>query len=219
MRLFHTLVIGAALYLGLSGIAAVPSAPGPDAVREPEESIAAADTLQDYRTVESLLDDADVLVKVEVLGTTSGYVRSYIYTSYDCKVLDTVYGAVLADGDRICINMPGGTISADQVKTMLSEVTAGKNAGDLPGIGQITSDGNTDRLLSVGDMAYLFLKRESETAFAAVGAYRGEILLEDGALFFDSGIDGWEAGVCVPAMHDGSMTERELIEMIQNLTA
>ncbi len=215
MRLFHTIVIGAALYLGLCGIATAPTVPNLNPSREPEETIAETDTLRDYRTVESLLDDADALVKVEVLRASSGYVRSYIYTSYDCRVLDVMCGTVIADGDMICVNMPGGTILADQAQAMLSEVTAGKDAGDLTGISQITSDGNTDRLLSVGDTAYLFLKKESETAFAAVGAYRGEILLENGALFFDSSIDGWEAGVSVPALHDGSMAESELIEAIQ----
>lgn len=218
MRLFHALVIGAALYLGLCGIATAPTVPDREPAREPEESIAAVDTLTDYRTVESLLDDADALVKVEVLDAASGYVRSYIYTSYDCRVLDVVYGTVIADGDMICVNMPGGTVLENQAQAILSEVTAGKDAGALNGIRQITSDANTDRLLSVGDTAYLFLKKESETAFAAVGAYRGEILLENGVLYFDSSIDGWEADASVPAMHDGSMTESELLEAIQSLT-
>ena len=53
--------------------------------------------------------------------------------------------------------MPGGTVQEEKAQEMLSEVTEGKNAGDLSGINQIVSDGNTDRLLSVGDEAYLFL--------------------------------------------------------------
>lgn len=176
-----------------------------------------AHTLVDYETVDELLGDACALVKVEVLQANSENVRNYIYTSYDMKVIDVLYGTVDADGDIINVNMPGGTLQGDEAQEMLSEVTEGKNAGDLSGINQIVSDGNTDRLLSVGDEVYLFLIRESETSFAVVGEYRGEMLLENGNVIFDSNIIGFEHGVTTYGLENGSMVESEFIKAINEL--
>lgn len=176
-----------------------------------------AHTLVDYDTVDELLGDAYALVKVEVLQANSENVRNYIYTSYDMKVIDVLYGTVDADGDIINVNMPGGTLQGDEAREMLSEVTEGKNAGDLSGINQIVSDGNTDRLLYVGDEAYLFLIRESETSFAVVGEYRGEMLLENGNVIFDSNIIGFEHGVTAHGLENGSIVESEFIEAINEL--
>lgn len=176
-----------------------------------------SDTIKDYDTVDELLSDAYALVKVEVLQANSENVRNYIYTSYDMKVLDVVYGTISADGDVINVNMPGGTIQGDEAQAMLSEVTEGKDAGDLSGINQIVSDGNTERLLSVGDEAYLFLMRESDTSFAAVGEYRGEMLLENGEVIFDSNIIGFKDGISTYGLEGGSMAESEFIEAINEL--
>jgi hypothetical protein len=163
------------------------------------------------------LSDACALVKVEVLQANSENVRNYIYTSYDMKVVDVLYGTVDADGDTINVNMPGGTVQEEKAQKMLSEVTEGKNAGDLSGINQIVSDGNTDRLLSVGDEAYLFLMKESETSFAVVGEYRGEMLLENGKVYFDSCIIGFKDGVTTHGLENGNMVESEFIEAINEL--
>ena len=163
------------------------------------------------------LSDACALVKVEVLQANSENVRNYIYTSYDMKVVDVLYGTVDADGDTINVNMPGGTVQEEKAQKMLSEVTEGKNAGDLSGINQIVSDGNTDRLLSVGDEAYLFLMKESETSFAVVGEYRGEMLLENGKVYFDSCIIRFKDGITTHGLENGSMVESEFIEAINEL--
>ena len=176
-----------------------------------------AHTLVDYDTVDGLLSDASALVKVEVLQADSENVRNYIYTSYDMKVLDVIYGTTDTDGDIINVNMPGGTIQGEEAQEMLSEVTEGKNAGDLSGINQIVSDGNTDCLLSVGDMAYLFLIRESETSFAVVGEYCGEMLIDNGNVIFDSNIIGFEHGATAHGLENGSMVESEFIEAINEL--
>ena len=176
-----------------------------------------AHPLVDYSTVDELLGDACALVKVEILQANSENVRNYIYTSYDMKVVDVLYGAVDADGDTINVNMPGGTVQEEKAQEMLSEVTEGKNAGDLSGINQIVSDGNTDRLLSVGDEAYLFLMKESETSFAVVGEYRGEMLLENGKVYFDSCIIGFKDGVTTHGLENGNMVESEFIEAINEL--
>ena len=69
-----------------------------------------AHPLVNYSTVDELLGDACELVKVEVLQANSENVRNYIYTSYDMKVVDVLYGTVDADGDTINVNMPGGTV-------------------------------------------------------------------------------------------------------------
>ena len=53
-----------------------------------------AHPLVDYSTVDELLGDACALVKVEVLQANSENVRNYIYTSYDMKVVDVLYGTV-----------------------------------------------------------------------------------------------------------------------------
>ena len=176
-----------------------------------------AHPLVDYSTVDELLGDACALVKVEVLQANSENVRNHIYTSYDMKVVGVLYGTVDADGDTINVNMPGGTVQGEKAQEMLSEVTEGKNAGDLSGINQIVSDGNTDRLLSVGDEAYLFLMKESETSFAVVGEYRGEILLENGKVYFDSCIIGFKDGVTTHGLENGNMVESEFIEAINEL--
>lgn len=174
-------------------------------------------TLKDYDTIDKLLDDACALVKVEVLQANSENVRNYIYTSYDMKILDVVYGTTDTDGEVINVNMPGGIVQGNEAQAMLTEVTEGKDAGDLSGINRIISDGNTDRLLSVGDEAYLFLMRESETSFAVVGEYCGEMLLENGDVVFDRNIIGFEDGVSAYGLQGGSMPEDDFIEAINEL--
>ncbi len=176
-----------------------------------------ADTLKDYNTVDKLLDDAYALVKVEVLQANCENVRNYIYTSYDMKILDVVYGTIDEDGEVINVNMPGGIVQGNEAQAMITEVTEGKDAGDLSGINQIISDGNTDRLLSVGDEAYLFLMRESETSFAVVGEYCGEMLLENGDVVFDSNIIGFEDGVSAYGLQGGSMSEDDFVKVINEL--
>lgn len=176
-----------------------------------------AHTIKDYDTVDELLGDACALVKVQVVQANSENVRNYIYTSYDMKLLDIIYGTVDEDGDTINVNMPGGIIQGDKAQEMLSEVTEGKDAGDLSGINQIAFDGNTDQLLSEGDEAYLFLIRESETSFAVVGEYRGEIFVENGEVFFDKNIIGFREDVSAYGLEKGSMAEDAFIEAINAL--
>lgn len=188
-----------------------------DAEIKKEMSYDTDDTLKNYDTVDKLLGDAYALVKVEVLQANIENVRNYIYTSYDMKVLDVVYGTIDADGDIINVNMPGGTVQGDRAQEMLSEVTEGKDAGDLSGINQIVSSGNTDRLLSVGDKAYLFLMMESEMSFAVVGEYRGAMILENGNVIFDRNIIRFKDGVTAYGSESGSMPEGEFVEAINAL--
>ncbi|MCM1046025.1 MAG: hypothetical protein NC417_10995 [Candidatus Gastranaerophilales bacterium] len=188
-----------------------------DAEMKKEMSENAGDTLKNYDTVDKLLGDAYALVKVEVLQADIENVRSYIYTSYDMKVLDVIYGAIDADGDIINVNMPGGTVPGNGAQEILSEVTEGKDAGDLSGVNQIVSDGNTDRLLSVGDKAYLFLRMESELSFAVVGEYRGAMLLENKNVIFDRNIIGLKEDVPLYGSEGGSMPESEFVEAINEL--
>lgn len=141
-----------------------------------------AEELKDYNTVDDLLDDACALVKVKVLQADSANVRSYIYTTYNVEIIDVLYGNI--DETTVNVNMPGGIITGEDAQGMISEVTEGKDAGDLSNIGNVISNGNTDRLLAVNDEAYLFLIPESETAYAVVGEYNGEVLLEEGNVFW-----------------------------------
>lgn len=201
----------------LPGGAAIGKTEDNDADIKKEMSVDTSDTLKNYDTVDKLLGDAYALVKVEVLQANIENVRSYIYTSYDMKVLDVVYGTIDADEDIINVSMPGGTVQGNEAQEILSEVTEGKYAGDLSGINQVVSDGNTDRLLSVGDKAYLFLMRESEISFAVVGEYRGAMFLENDNVLFDRYITGFKDGVSLHGSEGGSMLESEFIEAINGL--
>lgn len=169
--------------------------------------------MEEFHSVEALAEYAPALVKVEVTGAESAHVRSYIYTSYEVRILDTVYGDVGRDGDIICVNMPGGIIRGDAAKEMITENTAGKDSGDLSSVNELTSNGNTDRLLMIGDVAYLFLVRESDTAYAAAGEYRGELLVDDGEVVFDSGITRFEENSALEIVN-GRMEEDEFLRNI-----
>lgn len=149
------------------------------------------DYLKDYTTVDELMEDACALVKVKILQNNSSNVRSYIYTSYEAKVLNIIYGEAGNTGDILNINMPGGRIEGEAAQDMLEEITEGKNAGDLSQINRIISDAGTDRLLQNGDEAYLFIRKESDKSYAAVGEYRGEFLLEEDMVLFDENIKGF----------------------------
>lgn len=174
-----------------------------------------ADKLKDYNTVDALLNDTYALVKVKVLQADSANVRSYIYTTYNVEIMDVLYGDITES--RINVNMPGGIITGEAAQKMISEVTEGKDAGDLSNIGNIVSDGDTDRLLEVGDEAYLFLIRESDTAYAVVGEYNGEVLLESENVLFDNNIVGFQDGVSAYGLSDGSMSEADFIELMEEM--
>jgi hypothetical protein len=60
--------------------------------------------------------------------------------------------------------------------------------------------------------------RESETSFAVVGEYCGEMLLENGDVVFDSNIIGFEDGVSAYGLQGGSMSEDDFVEAINELT-
>ena len=47
--------------------------------------------------------------------------------------------------------------------------------------------------------------KESETSFAVVGEYRGEILIEDGNVFFDCYIIGFKDGVTKHGLENRSI--------------
>ena len=174
-----------------------------------------AEELKDYNTVDDLLDDACALVKVKVLQADSANVRSYIYTTYNVEIIDVLYGNI--DETTVNVNMPGGIITGEDAQGMISEVTEGKDAGDLSNIGNVISNGNTDRLLAVNDEAYLFLIPESETAYAVVGEYSGEVLLEEGNVFLDSNIVGFQDGIVACGLSNGSITEEEFVEVITEM--
>lgn len=174
-----------------------------------------AEELKDYNTVDDLLDDACALVKVKVLQADSANVRSYIYTTYNVEIIDVLYGNI--DETTVNVNMPGGIITGEDAQGMISEVTEGKDAGDLSNIGNVISNGNTDRLLAVNDEAYLFLIPESETAYAVVGEYNGEVLLEEGNVFLDSNIVGFQDGIAACGLSNGSITEEEFVEAITEM--
>lgn len=174
-----------------------------------------AEELKDYNTVDDLLDDACALVKVKVLQADSANVRSYIYTTYNVEIIDVLYGNI--DETTVNVNMPGGIITGEDAQGMISEVTEGKDAGDLSNIGNVISNGNTDRLLAVNDEAYLFLIPESETAYAVVGEYNGEVLLEEGNVFLDSNIVGFQDRIVAYGLSNGSITEEEFVEVITEM--
>lgn len=173
------------------------------------------DTLKDYNTVDDLLNDAYALVKVKVLQAESANVRSYIYTTYNVEIMDVLYGDITEN--RICVNLPGGIIEGEEAQKMLSEVTEGKDAGDLPNVGNVVSNGNTDRLLEVGNEAYLFLIPESDTTYAVVGEYRGVILLENGNVLFDSNIVGFQDEIAGYELSNGGMIESDFVEAMKKI--
>lgn len=78
----------------------------------------------------------------------------------DCKIwaafaiynIERFYDILLAE-TTVNVNMPGGIITGEDAQGMISEVTEGKDAGDLSNIGNVISNGNTDRLLAVNDEA------------------------------------------------------------------
>ena len=114
------------------------------------------DSVREYTSIESLAEHSVALVKVEVVEANSSNIRSYIYTTYGARILDTVYGNVGNDGDIINVNMPGGIIKGDAAQNMIAEITEAKDLGNLSRVSNLVSNGNTDRMLEVGDEAYLF---------------------------------------------------------------
>lgn len=172
-----------------------------------------ADEIKDYSTLDTLLHDAYALVKIKVLDADSANVRSYIYTSYSVEVLDILYGEI--DENVITVNMPGGIVENEEAHTMISEVTDGKDAGDLSNIGKVISSGNTDRLLMVGDEAYLFIMPESEEAYAVVGEYHGEVLVQNENVIFDKSILSIREGISIYGV--GDMSESEFVEIMSEI--
>lgn len=175
------------------------------------------DYIREYTSMEAFAEQAVALVKVEVVEANSSNVRSYIYTTYGAKILDTVYGNVGNAGDIININMPGGIIEGDAAQNMIAEITESKDSGDLSRVNNLVSNGNTDRMLEVGDEAYLFLVQESDEAFAVVGEYRGELLLNNGEVIVDSSINSFREGISTYNFRDGKMEEEEFVETIKKM--
>lgn len=173
--------------------------------------------IKEYTSIEALAEHAVALVKVEVVEANSSNVRSYIYTTYGARILDTVYGNVGNDGDIINVNMPGGIIKGDDAQNMIAEITEEKDSGDLSRVNNLVSNGNTDRMLEVGDEAYLFLVQESDEAFAVVGEYRGELLLNNGEVIADSSIISFQEGISTYNFGDGKMEEEEFVETIKKM--
>lgn len=172
-----------------------------------------SDYLNDYDTVDALMEDACAIIKIKVLQSNSANVRSYIYTSYQTELLDVIYGEAGKIGDILNINMPGGRIEGEAAQQMLSEITEGKNVGDLSEINKIVSDAGTDRLLQNGDEAYLFIRKESGESYAAVGEYRGEFLLNSGRVLFDEKIKGFTEGTEIFYSGD-SISEEDFVSEI-----
>ena len=173
--------------------------------------------IKEYTSIEALAEHAVALVKVEVVEANSSNVRSYIYTTYGARILDAVYGNVGNDGDIINVNMPGGIIKGDDAQNMIAEITEEKDSGDLSRVNNLVSNGNTDRMLEVGDEAYLFLVQESDEAFAVVGEYRGELLLNNGEVIADSSIISFQEGISTYNFGDGKMEEEEFVETIKKM--
>lgn len=175
------------------------------------------DYIREYTSIEALAEHALALVKVEVVEANSSNVRSYIYTTYGARILDTVYGNVGNDGDIINVNMPGGIIKGDAAQNMIAEITEAKDLGNLSRVSNLVSNGNTDRMLEVGDEAYLFLVQETDEAFAVVGEYRGELLLNNGEVIADSSIISFQEGISTYNFGDGKMEEEEFVETIKKM--
>ena len=174
-----------------------------------------ADSLKKYSSPKDLLDDAAIVAKVKVLKSESDHVRSYIYTRYQMEIEDILYGK--SDHETITVNMPGGILTGDKAAAMLSEVTDGKNAGDLSQIKTLTSNGNTDRLLAVGDEAYLFLIPESENSYAAVGEYDGSVLLQNGKVTLSKNLIENQAKLSSGHTISNQMTEAEFVDAMNQL--
>ncbi|MDE5781881.1 MAG: hypothetical protein K2I03_10500 [Lachnospiraceae bacterium] len=174
------------------------------------------DYLKDYTTVDALMEDASAIVKVKILQSNSSNVRSYIYTSYEAEILNIIYGEAGNIGDILNVNMPGGKIEGEAAQDMLEEITEGKNAGDLSQINRIISDAGTDRLLQNGDEAYLFIKKESDKSYAAVGEYRGEFLLDDDMILFDEKIKGFSDEMILYSS-EHSIPEEDFISAINEM--
>lgn len=174
-----------------------------------------ADSIKKYSSTKELLDDAALVAKVKVLKSESDHVRSYIYTSYQMQIEDILYGK--SDLETITVNMPGGILTGDKVASMLSEVTDGKNAGDLSQIKTLTSNGNTDHLLAVGDEAYLFLIPESENSYAAVGEYDGSVLLRNGKVILNKSLMDNQAKLSSGHKNSNQMTEGEFVNTMNQL--
>lgn len=174
-----------------------------------------ADSLKKYSSPKDLLDDAAIVAKVKVLKSESDHVRSYIYTRYQMEIEDILYRK--SDHETITVNMPGGILTGDKAAAMLSEVTDGKNAGDLSQIKTLTSNGNTDRLLAVGDEAYLFLIPESENSYAAVGEYDGSVLLQNGKVTLSKNLIENQAKLSSGHTISNQMTEAEFVDAMNQL--
>ncbi len=175
------------------------------------------DRIMEYTSMEALAEHAVALVKVEVVEANSSNVRSYIYTTYGVRILGTVYGNVGNDGDIINVNMPGGIIKGDAAQNMIAEITEEKDSGDLSRVNNLVFNGSTDRMLEVGDEAYLFLVQESDETFAVVGEYRGELLLNNGEVIADSSINSFLEGISTYNSWDGKMEEEEFVETIKKM--
>ena len=147
------------------------------------------DILKNYGDIKELFSDAKALVKVEVKELECSNVRSYIYTSYHVKVSEIVYGDIDNSNEDITVNLPGGIIEGEEASKMISEVAEGKDAGDLSQVKEIVSTGNTDKMLEVGDVAYLFLIPETNDTYAVVGEYKGVAYVEGKDLLFDKSIE------------------------------
>lgn len=85
-----------------------------------------AEYLKIYNTVEDVLEDTCALVKVQTIQAESNYVGPYIYTAYDMKVLDVLYGALEDNEDTILVNIPGEILRGEKLQNMLAETTGAR---------------------------------------------------------------------------------------------
>lgn len=143
------------------------------------------DYLVNYDSLERLIRDAEVIARVRVTGLESKNVRSYIYTSYNVELIDRINGDI---SKEFIVNLPGGKLEGQVAAQMIKEITEGKDAGDLSYVESVVSDGDTDRVLQIGDEAVLFLIKESDNSFAVVGEYVGVALIVDGMVDIDKQI-------------------------------
>lgn len=72
-------------------------------------------------------------------------------------------------------------------------------------------------MLSVGDEAYLFLIKESDTSYALVAEDGGEVIIDGDNVLFSEMLMGFQNGASAYGFHDRSMTESDFLDAINEL--
>ena len=124
--------------------------------------------------------------------------RVYMPTSDDLNGINDLYQKVEDTNYEEIICRSSDCIRLSQIKTL-------------------TSNGNTDHLLAVGDEAYLFLIPESENSYAAVGEYDGSVLLRNGKVILKKSLMDNQAKLSSGHKNSNQMTEAEFVNTMNQL--